>query len=126
MANRVLIVDDSSTIRSMQSIVLRAAGFMTDGASNGIEALEKLYSGTYELVLVDINMPKMDGLRMVKALREQKEYATLPVIIISSESDARDRQQSMDAGATLHLVKPTNPAQLVESVRKLIEGAGNK
>lgn len=122
MARKILIIDDSSTIRSLQSLVLRGAGFETDTASNGIEALEKIYTGKYDLILADVNMPKMDGLRLVRTLREQPEYADLPIIIITSESEEEDRMRGIEAGANLYMVKPTQGPSLVQHVRMLLGG----
>lgn len=123
MGIKILVVDDSSTIRAMESFILKSAGFEPEPAANGIEALEKIYRGKYDLVIADINMPKMDGLTMVRTLREQPEYSDLPIIILSSESEEPDRVKGIAAGANVYLVKPTEPAKLVQNVKMLLSEA---
>ena len=84
---KILVVDDSPTVRSLERFILKSAGFDIEVACNGIEALEKIYEGKYELIVTDVNMPKMDGLRLVKTLREQEAYKTIPIIIMTTESE---------------------------------------
>ena len=120
MGKKILVIDDSSTIRSLQCFILQSAGFETEVAANGIEALEKIYTGDYALIIADINMPKMDGLRLIQTLREQEEYADLPIIIVTSESEEEDRMKGIDAGANVYLVKPTVPEKLIQNVRMLL------
>jgi len=85
MKKKILVVDDSATIRTLQGFILESAGFEVQTASNGIEALEKLYREKFDLVVADINMPKMDGLTLIKTLRKQNSYRDLPIIILPPE-----------------------------------------
>ncbi|MBC7189463.1 response regulator, partial [Candidatus Aerophobetes bacterium] len=93
MKKSILVVDDSATIRALQSFILQSAGFEVDTAANGIEALEKLYRKNFDLVVADINMPKMDGLEMIRILRKQDIYRDLPIIIVTSEEEEEDREK---------------------------------
>jgi two-component system chemotaxis response regulator CheY len=120
MSKKILIVDDSPTGRLLQSSVFKAAGFETDTASNGIEALEMIFKGNYSLIITDINMPKMDGLRLTQALREQEGYRDVPIIIVTSESEEDDKMKGIEAGANVYLVKPTNPEQLLLNAKILL------
>ena len=120
MKQRVLVVDDSPVIRALESYILKANGYSVETASNGIEALEKLYSGEFELMVVDINMPKMDGIQLIKAVREQELYMNIPIIIVTSEEEEEDRRKGIEAGANIYLIKPTQPDTLVTNVKMLI------
>jgi len=121
MADTILIVDDSPSVRSLETLVLKAAGFQTDTASNGVEALEKIYNGRYALVIMDINMPKMDGLTAIKMLREQQAYKDLPIIMMTSEAEEKDRVGGINAGVTAYLVKPVTPENLLMNVKMLLD-----
>lgn len=120
MGKRILVVDDSPTVRSLQRFILKAAGFDAETACNGIEALEKIYEGSYDLIVTDINMQKMDGLRLTKTLREQDSYRDIPIIIVTSESEEEDRMKGIEAGANVYMVKPTDPDRLLANVKMLL------
>jgi two-component system chemotaxis response regulator CheY len=120
MADTILIVDDSPSVRSLETLILKSAGFQTDTAVNGVEALEKIYKGRYALVIMDINMPKMDGLTLSKMIREQEAYKNLPIIMMSSEAEDKDRAGGINAGATAYLVKPVTPENLLLNVKTLL------
>jgi two-component system chemotaxis response regulator CheY len=110
---RILIVDDGSLIRLYYRETLEAAGFEVAEAINGIEALEKVLSERFDLAIVDINMPKMNGMSFLRALRgQQGEAAALPALVISSEAGERDAAAARAAGANFYLVKPVAPADL--------------
>jgi two-component system, chemotaxis family, chemotaxis protein CheY len=110
---RILIVDDGSLIRLYYRETLEAAGFEVAEAINGIEALEKVLSERFDLAIVDINMPKMNGMSFLRALRgQQGEAAALPALVISSEAGERDAAAARAAGANFYLVKPVTPADL--------------
>lgn len=110
---RILIVDDGSLIRLYYRETLEAAGFEVAEAINGIEALEKVLSERFDLAIVDINMPKMNGMSFLRALRgQQGKAAALPALVISSEAGERDAAAARAAGANFYLVKPVTPADL--------------
>lgn len=120
MAEMILVVDDSPSVRSLETLILKTGGFQVDGAANGVEALEKIYQGKYTLVITDVNMPKMDGLTLTKTLREQEAYKNLPIIMMTSEAEEKDRLMGVEAGANVYLVKPATPDKLLMNVRMLL------
>ncbi len=116
---RVLIIDDAATVRAYHRQLLEREGFTVDEAINGIEALEKTLSQPYDLYLVDVNMPKMDGYTFLRELRNQKDIPQSPAVMISTESENKDRLAALEAGANFYLVKPASPETLVKLVRLL-------
>jgi two-component system chemotaxis response regulator CheY len=112
---RVLVVDDASLVRMYFRDALERAGYAVDEALNGLEALEKLLAAPVELLIVDINMPQMDGFSFLKALRRlDGPVAATPALVISTESEPRDRVAARVAGANFYLVKPVSPQALLE------------
>ena len=118
---KILTVDDSLVIRNIISTILKSSGFDVDTAINGIDGLEKIYTNSYDLVISDINMPKMDGLKMVQTLRENDEYKDLKIIVLSTEEEEEDKKRGLEAGANIYLVKPVKPKDLVTNVKMLLE-----
>jgi two-component system chemotaxis response regulator CheY len=117
---RVLVVDDASLVRMYYRQALENAGFDVDEALNGLEALEKLLAGPVDLLVVDVNMPQMDGFTFVTALRSQaSEIASIPVLITSTESAVEDLDAARKAGANFYLVKPLTQDQLALHARIL-------
>lgn len=114
---RVLVVDDSDTVRHFYRRTLETQGVAIDEARNGIEALEQVLSASYDLILVDVNMAKMDGYEFVRSLRSPPVEQTVPVFMISSENQDADRLAAYRAGANLYLVKPVKPEELLSLVR---------
>jgi two-component system chemotaxis response regulator CheY len=114
----ILVIDDSAVARSFHASILKSAGFTADGATDGMDALEKATLQQYDLMLCDINMPKMDGLTFIRRLRDTGQ--DVPVIIISTQEEAAHRRQGFMAGANLYLVKPAKPSQLVMHVNLLL------
>ena len=114
---RILVVDYSSLVRLYYRSALEKAGFEVEQAINGIEAMERALSQPFALVVVDVNMPRMDGLTFLRALRRgAPDVATLPALMISTESETQDIAAATAAGANLYLVKPVAEAQLVHYV----------
>lgn len=116
---RVLVVDDAVTVRAFSRRVLEADGFVVDEAVNGIEGLERAMAVPPDLVIVDVNMRKMDGYTMLRVLRRDPGLRDVPAIMISTESKASDREQALLAGANWYIVKPPRPEVLVEAARLL-------
>ncbi len=121
MSKAVLIVDDSEMVRNFHAYILKSAGFNVISAVDGADALEKLYMNDIHLVLTDINMPNMDGYTLIEKIRADEDFEDLPIIIISTEDEAKDKQRGFDAGANIYIVKPTEPANLIENIRLLLE-----
>lgn len=120
MAKTVLAVDDSASIRQMVSFTLKSAGYEVVEAVDGIDGLDKAKNRSVNLVLTDQNMPRMDGLALIKALREMPQYGTVPILMLTTESSDTMKTQGRAAGATGWLVKPFDPQKLIEVVRKVI------
>ena len=121
---RILVVDDLSLVRLYYRSTLEKAGFEVEQAINGIEAIERALSQTFDLVIVDVNMPRMDGFSFLRALRRGAvEVATLPTLMISTESETQDFVAARAAGANFYLVKPVAEAELVRHVCALTGAA---
>ncbi|HHW00984.1 MAG TPA: response regulator [Clostridiaceae bacterium] len=115
---RVLIVDDSEMVRNFHSYIIRMFGYQTETAENGAIALEKLLAEEYQLLITDINMPKMDGYELIRNVRENG--ISIPVIVVSTEEEYRSRFSGVEAGPSLHMVKPTDPEKLITTIKMLL------
>jgi len=120
VAKCILAVDDSASIRSMVSFTLKSAGYEVVEAVDGVDALHKAKTKVMNLVLTDQNMPRMDGLTLVRSLRLLPDYRTAPILILTTESGADMKNQGKAAGATGWLVKPFDPQRLIEVVKKVL------
>jgi two-component system chemotaxis response regulator CheY len=120
MNRNVLIVDDSEFVRNYHSAILRNASFQVITAGDGMEALEKLFSNPCDLVLTDINMQRMDGYEFIRRVRAEKQYQQLPIIIISTDGQAKDRRKGFQAGANLYIVKPCSPEVMLETLKMVM------
>jgi two-component system chemotaxis response regulator CheY len=120
MALTILAVDDSPSIRKMVSFTLKSAGYEVIEASDGEEGLKKAKQTKVNLVLTDQNMPKMDGLTLIKSLRALPQYTTVPIIMLTTESSAEMKAQGKAAGATGWMVKPFDPQRLIEVMKKVL------
>jgi two-component system chemotaxis response regulator CheY len=117
---RVLVVDDAALVRLFYRGALEQGGFEVAEALNGVEALEKLVEGPVDLLVVDVNMPQMDGLTFVASVRKRAlPLAATPVLITSTESGPQDFAAARTAGANFYLTKPVSPEQLAEYARLL-------
>jgi two-component system, chemotaxis family, chemotaxis protein CheY len=122
----VLIVDDSPTIRRMVRVSLQGLpGLTFHEARTGLEAIETLVVNPADLIVLDLNMPDMHGLDVLKFVRGQASFATLPVVVLTTRGDEASRQAALAAGATLFLTKPFSPAGLARDVRTLL-GTGDQ
>jgi two-component system, chemotaxis family, chemotaxis protein CheY len=111
---RILIVDDSSLVRLYYRDALEKAGYDVEQAINGIEAMEKVLAQAFDLVIVDVNMPRMDGISFLRALRRSTpDVARLPALMITTEAGAQDIEHARAAGANFYLVKPVSEADLL-------------
>ena len=112
---RVLVIDDAGLVRMYYRDALERAGFEVDEALNGLEALEKLLAAPADLLIVDVNMPQMDGLTFLRVLRRQElPMAAIPALVISTEAGPQDISAARAAGANFYLVKPLSREKLVE------------
>jgi two-component system, chemotaxis family, chemotaxis protein CheY len=120
MAKTILAVDDSGSLRQMVSFSLKAAGYDVTEAVDGQDGLNKAKQHTYDLVLTDQNMPRMDGLTLIKMLRGMANYQHVPILMLTTESSDEMKSQGRAAGANGWLVKPFDPQRLTEVVKKVI------
>lgn len=120
MSKTILTVDDSVSIRQMVSFTLKGAGYGVVEAVDGEDGLEKAKANSVNLVLTDQNMPKMDGLTLIKTLRGMSQYKGVPILMLTTESGDAMKTEGKAAGATGWLVKPFDPAKLLEVVKKVI------
>jgi two-component system chemotaxis response regulator CheY len=116
MAKTILAVDDSASIRQMVSFTLKSAGYDVIDAVDGMDGLDKAKAKTVNLVLTDQNMPRMDGLTLIRNLRGLPQYKTVPILMLTTESSETMKSQGRAAGATGWLVKPFDPQKLIEVV----------
>ena len=116
----ILAVDDSASMRQMVSFTLKNAGYNVVEAVDGQDALEKAGTRDFDLVLTDQNMPRLDGIGLTKKLRSNPKFKTTPILILTTESSDEMKQAGRGAGATGWLVKPFDPAKLIEVIKKVI------
>ncbi len=120
MAKKILAVDDSRSILQMVSLTLKGAGYDVDVAADGQAALDMAGTGGYALVITDLNMPRMDGLTLIKSLRGKPQYRFTPLLMLTTEANPAFKAQGKAAGATGWLVKPFDPQQLLGVVKKVL------
>ncbi|MCB1959168.1 MAG: response regulator [Rhodocyclaceae bacterium] len=120
MAKTILAVDDSASIRQMVSFTLNSVGYEVVDGVDGMDGLAKARGGKFSLVLTDQNMPRMDGLTLIRSLRAMPAYRDVPILMLTTESSAEMKTQGRAAGATGWLVKPFDPQKLIEVVKKVI------
>jgi two-component system chemotaxis response regulator CheY len=116
----ILAVDDSASMRQMVSFTLRSSGYEVIEAVDGQDALDKLGDKQVDLVLTDQNMPRMDGLTLIKQLRVQDRFKRTPILVLTTESSDEMKQAGRAAGATGWMVKPFDPARLLEVIGKVL------
>jgi two-component system, chemotaxis family, chemotaxis protein CheY len=120
MAKTILSVDDSASIRQMVKLTLSGAGYEVVQAGDGAEGLAKARDTTVDLIVTDLNMPVMNGLDLIRELRKLPAYKGVPILFLTTESDAAMKQEAKSAGATGWITKPFQQEQLVAVVRKVI------
>ncbi len=120
MLKTILIVDDSASIRQVLSMVLKGAGYDVVEGVNGKDALTKLTGQRVHLIVSDVNMPELDGIGFVKAVKQLPAYKFTPIIMLTTESQDAKKREGQAAGAKAWLVKPFNPEQMLAAVQKLV------
>ena len=116
----ILAVDDSTSMRQMVSFTLKGAGYDVVEAGDGNEALSIAQGNTVDLVVTDVNMPRMDGITLIKELRALPDYEFTPILMLTTESNVAKKQEGKDAGATGWIVKPFDPDQLILTVKTVL------
>lgn len=120
MSASILTVDDSSSLRMAVRIALTGAGYTVTEAGDGMEGLSKAGAQRFDMIITDLNMPRMDGLTMIREIRKGGKQTGVPIIFLTTESDDGVKGQAKAAGATGWLVKPFNADQLVKITRKVL------
>lgn len=120
MAKRILTADDSASIRQVVGFTLRQAGYDVVEAVDGQDAVAKAATGRLDLVLTDLNMPRLDGLGLIRALRATPAHKFTPIVMLTTESQDAKKQEGRAAGATGWIVKPFQPEQLLAVVKKVV------
>lgn len=117
---QVLTVDDSTSVRQMVSFALRRAGFEVAEAPDGQAGLDRAAKEKFDLIVTDLNMPNLDGMQMIAAMRKLPGYAFTPILMLTTESQPEKKEAGRKAGATGWIVKPFNAEQLIAVVQKLV------
>jgi two-component system chemotaxis response regulator CheY len=117
---RILAVDDSPSMRDMVRIALTSAGFDVTQANDGEEALKLAKEQSFDLILSDVNMPRMNGIELIRALRAQNSYRHTPILMLTTEDSADQKREGKEAGATGWMVKPFDPAQLIATMLRVL------
>ncbi|MBK1734670.1 response regulator [Halorhodospira abdelmalekii] len=117
---KILAVDDSASMRQMVTYTLKQGGYEVTEAVDGADALAKAKGGQFDLVITDVNMPKMDGITLVRELRALPAFKFTPILLLTTESAPEKKQEGKQAGATGWLVKPFDPDQLINTIKKVV------
>ncbi len=116
----ILTVDDSTSMRQMVSFTLKGAGYEVVESIDGVQALEVAKTRSFDLVVTDVNMPNMDGISLIKELRNLPDYKFTPILMLTTESATEKKQEGKAAGATGWIVKPFEPEQLLSTIKKVL------
>lgn len=120
MAKTIMIVDDSSSLRVIVGIALKGAGYEVIEGSDGKDALSKLTGQKVHLIVSDVNMPNMDGISFVRAVKQLPSYKFTPIVMLTTESQDSKKKEGQEAGAKAWVLKPFKPEQLLAVVQKLV------
>ena len=117
---KLLTVDDSPSVRKLVEFTLKAKGFKVTPAGDGQEALELMAKEQFDAVILDINMPRMDGLELLKKMKGDDAFASIPVVMLTTEGQDEDKDKAVALGATAYIVKPFKPTQLLGLIEKIL------
>jgi two-component system chemotaxis response regulator CheY len=118
---RILTVDDSASVRQMVAFTLRQSGYEVVEAVDGQDGLGKASAGKFDLIVTDLNMPNLDGIQMIAAVRKLPTTAFVPILMLTTESQATKKDEARKAGATGWIVKPFDAEKLLATVQKLVK-----
>ena len=119
MTKVILTVDDSRTMRDMLRLTLREAGFAVAQAEDGAQGLDALAEVDPDVIITDLNMPRLDGFGFIRGVRAHERWRAVPILVLTTEADARKKDHAREAGATGWIVKPFDPVRLVAAVRRV-------
>ena len=118
---KILVVEDSAVMRQLITVALgRLDGAELDEADDGVEGLKKLSSKSYDLIIVDINMPMMNGLKLIGHIRSSPNCADVPIMVVTTEGLEEDRERALQLGANVYLTKPVNTARILHTAKDLL------
>ena len=120
MSRTILTVDDSPSMRALLRHALVAEGYRVSAAEDGVDALDRIDEAAPDVVITDINMPRMDGFGLIEAVRRTERWANVPILVLSTEFSDEKKQRARAAGATGWIVKPFDPAKLSAAVRRVL------
>lgn len=121
MTMKILIVDDDKTTRKLLGLYLKSKGFEIAQAENGLDGLEKLGSENVNMVISDLNMPYMDGIEFVKAVRAESQWSNLPILMVTTEMDTAERERAFAAGVNGYLTKPVSAEAVMQNIRTILK-----
>ncbi len=117
---KILVVDDSSTVRKLIINILKSADYETVEAVDGVDALEKLAQEDIDLIIADLNMPRMNGLELIRTIRKDPVYSDIPIVMLTTEGSEEDKKRGFEAGANVYLVKPAPPSLILYKIGSLL------
>ena len=120
MKKKILSVDDSPSVRKLVEYTLKSKGFQVASAEDGVAALEIMANEQFDAIVLDINMPRMNGLEFLEKVKSNEVYASIPVIMLTTEGQEEDQDKALDLGATAYIVKPFKPTLLLRIVDKTL------
>ena len=120
VSSTIMTVDDSPSMRMLLKAALTDMGFKVLEAEDGVQALERLGGATPDLLITDINMPRLDGFGLIERVREQDRHRNLPILVLTTESSDEKKQRARTAGATGWIVKPFDPDKLAAAIRRVL------
>ncbi|MFO7829560.1 MAG: response regulator [Bacteroidales bacterium] len=120
MSKNILIVDDSESIREVVSFTLENEGYNVFVGDDGTDALKFLDGRTIDLVITDLHMPQMNGIELIKNIRAMEAYKRIPILFLTTESQASKKMEAKEAGATGWIIKPFVPAKLIAALKKVL------
>jgi len=120
MSKKIITVDDSPSVRKMVEFSLKSKGYVMGSAGDGIEALELMRQEPFDAVILDVNMPRMNGLEFLENIKNDENFAAIPVIMLTTEGQDEDRDKAMALGASAYIVKPFKPTQLLSLLEEIL------
>ena len=121
MTKKILLIDDSEMVLQILGAIIEDIGYELETASDGMEGLEELTENEYDCLITDLNMPIMDGYTLIQKVREMEQYADIPIVIVTTEKEASDKEKGFAVGADIYLVKPVQKEELQEKLQMLLE-----
>lgn len=121
---KVLFVDDEEDLLETGKMFLEEVGYEVDTAKDGLEAMEKVYENRYDLILLDITIPEMDGYQVLRMIKNEPSYKDVPVILVTAKTFKADKFRGMETGANDYITKPYSPADLISVVNSFLKDEG--